>query len=51
MMEMDYLEDTYQHQLVTNLLWCRNYHLRLAREIEKQLKELSKKDQLSIHLE
>jgi hypothetical protein len=48
---MGYLEDTYQQQLVTNLLWCRNYHLRLAKEIEKQLKELSKKHQLSIRLE
>ena len=47
---MGYLEDTYQQQLVTNLLWSRNYHLRLAKEIEKQLKELSRKHQLTIQL-
>jgi hypothetical protein len=35
--------DNYPDALIKDLLWCRNYHLMIIRDIEDKLRELSKK--------
>lgn len=42
--------DNYPEALVKDLLWCRNYHMMLVREIEDKLLELSKIHELTIIL-
>jgi len=46
----DYGED-YPQALVRDLLWCRNYHTSLIKEIDKKLMEVSKKYEMAIKLE
>jgi len=46
----DYL-DKYPHALVRDLLWSRNYHRMLVREIDRKLIEISKKHGIAITLD
>lgn len=41
----------YLPRLIDDLLWCRRYHLHLAKEIEVKLRELSKEHNVSITIE
>jgi len=46
----DYL-DKYPHPLIKDLLWSRQYHLMLVREINRKLIEISKKYRIPITLD
>lgn len=37
--------------LIRDLLWCRKYHLSLAKDIDKELMKLSKKYDIIINVE
>ena len=46
----DYREN-YPYSLVEDLLWCRNYHKMLIKEIDQKLIDISKKYGLEIPLD
>ena len=43
--------DDYPNALVKDLLWSRNYHQAMVKEIERKLVELSKRHSIDIALE
>ncbi|UCH02542.1 MAG: hypothetical protein JSV20_01775 [Candidatus Bathyarchaeota archaeon] len=46
----DYLYK-YPEALVKSLLWSRDYHRMLIKDIEKELKEVSKKHEITVELD